>query len=204
MGRPSRKTFFQLCLLMLVLNSTAYAGEKTEGAVAYHELESSPYRFAERLATDGASLFVFPEAYTKIGVWAEDRFIFPGSSGDADVLVGGDKIDDKPLQIIQLQLHSNTIRTLKFSQIEAKPRLVLQFKAPPNELGNSSLSSIYIRVYIGKRLLDRLRIATDSEWIRKEYQLSNAQFLKQKLTLTLSMTCDAEESMLMILGYLKN
>ncbi len=204
MGRLSRKTFFQLYLLLLALNSTAYAGERTEGAAAYHELESSPYRFAERLATDGASSFVFPEAYTKIGVWAEDRFVFPGASGDSDVLVGRDKIGDKPIQIIQLQLHENTIRTLKFSQIEAKPRLVLQFKASPNELGSESVTSIYIRVYIGKRLLDRLRIATDSEWIRKEYQLSNAQFLKQKLTLTLSMTCDAEEPILMISGYLKS
>jgi len=187
--------------LMFSFSLSAYASEQS--GATYIELQGSSYKLAEEMATHGASLLIVPEAYTKFGVWTEDRFMFPGSLEGSDVVVAYEKIDDKPIEIIQLQLRSNVTRTLEFSQIKATPTLVLQFKAPPSETNDKAVSSIYIRVYIGKMLLDRLRVSSDAEWVRKEYSLSNAQFLKQKLNLTLSMSCDAEESMLMLFGYFK-
>lgn len=198
----SRFGRISLLWFAFALSSSVYASDQSVSV--YNELESSPYKLVERLPTVGSSALVIPEAYTKPGIWAEDRFIFPGASEDSEVLITGDKIEDKPIEIIQLQLQSNLTRILKFSEIQAKPRLVLQFKAPPQELADKSVRSIYVKLYIGKRLLDRLRLTPDSEWVRKEYALSNAQFLKQKLSLTLNMTSDSDQSMLMLFGYLKN
>jgi len=202
MTRRSIKLLF-LGLALFGLIRLGYAGEQT-AISAYQELEVSSYRLADRLATHGTSSLILPETYTKRGVWAEDRFIFPGAPEGSEVLISGDKIDDKPINTIQLQLKSGLTRTLEFSQVQAKPKLVLQFKNPSKVAGDNSVSSVYIRVYIGSRLLDRLRLTSDGEWVRKEYSLGNAQFLKQKLTLTLSMNCDSDESMLKLFGYLKS
>lgn len=188
--------------MMFSVCSMAYAGSKSISVT--NELKSSPYKLVDRLGIDSKSVLIFPKSYTKMGVWTEDRYIFPGASAEFEVMIAGDKINDKPIDIIKLQLNSSITRILEFSQIQATPRLVLQFKVPAKELNKKDLSSIYIGVYIGKRLVDRLRLSADIGWTRKEYSLGNAQFLKQKLNLTLRVSCDSDDSNLLLFGYLKN
>lgn len=190
-----------ILMLGAFLNAAA-AAEEIQEAQIFEEVEASPYRFSDRLATDAAAYLTSESGYTKRGVWAEDRFIFPGAEEEADILLDTTKLDDKPIEIIELQLHKSSERKLQFEQMTAGKELVLRLKAssPPD---GPEINSVYLTVYLGTKLLDKLRLAPEMDWISRRYTFKSARFLKEKLTLTLKISTEDESAQLSMLGYIK-
>jgi len=197
-------TYIVFGLIVLTMSFIApQAHAAKSGKTMQRIVSSSPYSLVSQIANTGSTELSYPEVYLKRGIWAEDRFIFPGAPEDTEVLIGTALIDDTPIDVIQLQLRTAMLRSLKFSQIPPRKSLILYLRMPPVKQEGQVMVSSYVRVYLGNRLLDRVRITPDADWVRKKYPFESAQFLKQKLELTLKISSDTDAAELMLFGYVE-
>ena len=171
----------------------------------FSENENSAYRFTEHLATDAEVVLMKPKVYSKNGVWAEDRFFFPGTGGDTDLVLSQETIDSKPVEMIQFQSYAVLNRTIRFFQVAPPSRLVFYFRVTRNDkqpVKNSN--AVYVRLFAGRYLVSRLRLSPDDGWVQKSFPLQSVRFLKQNLKITLDVIGDDDVSVLSLFGYTVN
>ncbi len=167
------------------------------------ENENSPYRFAEHLPTDAESSLIKPEVYLKNGVWTEDRFVFPGTTGATDLVLSRESLDGKPVELVKFQTFAGLNRRLRFDKVSPGATLVFYFKVTRSneDVRSKENNSVYVRLYAGRKLVDRLRLSAEDGWTKKIFALHSARFLKQKLHITLEISGDDDASILSLFGY---
>lgn len=206
----TKKSFLSLFLALTLAGSAPvrlFADPQELDPGFFSESENSVYRFAENLPTDASTVLIKPEAYVKNGVWAEDRFLFPGTKGDTDLLLGQELIGGKPVPVIQFQAYGGMDRTLRFERVIPTARLIFYFRVARREKESDrsakgkDVSSVYLSLYAGQKLVDRLRLTVEDGWVKKTFSLSTARFLKKKLKITLDIKGDDDNSVVSLFGY---
>ena len=195
--------------MLLLILAVGYAGSLFAAQELdpgfFSENENSAYRFTEHLATDAEVVLTKPKVYSKNGVWAEDRFFFPGTGSDTDLVLNQETLDGKPVEMMQFQSYAVLSRTLQFFQVPPSAHLVFYVRVTRSDKQPAKNSNtVYLRLFVGKHLITRLRLSSDDGWVHKSFLLQSVRFLKQNLRVTLDVVGDDDAFVVSLFGYAMN
>ena len=147
------------------------------------------YHFSEHLAEAEAS--VLPQGKAAlIGTWQQDRFVFPGLSGDPEIKLKSATYNKGAEEGILFQPADNAVKRLRFKEVPPGSVLVLDYGIEDVSLGVAEASPIFLRIKVGKHELKRLRISHEAGWKKQDIDLGILSFLKRPVPVTFEVFCD--------------
>lgn len=185
-----RWNYSWIILSALLLNTlflkTACASDSPESS----EITRS-FDFAQHLSEAKAVLFEPEQKNYVEGEWTKDHFEFIDMSAEHKIRLEKMSLPDDDRMVIRLALNQNMRKILKFKPVPKGSSLTIYYGAPQNAHSAAIPGYAYIKVWAGNHLLDRIRVASTTEWAQQKFSLPELHYLKGDIAISFDLMGDS-------------
>ena len=132
------------------------------------------------------------------GIWKDKAFLFKDNEA-ATIEVQEQLIGGEIQKGVHIEALANTIRRIRFEGVETGQILVLNYGMADNVFQKDENLTIYLKVWVGKKLLKRIPIFNEKGWKKEEIDLGSVAFLRSPISVTFDLIADDVQNRHLIL-----
>ncbi|HXV27614.1 MAG TPA: hypothetical protein VD913_01475 [bacterium] len=125
-----------------------------------------------------------------VGIWRQDRFVFPGLADYTQIKVSNNSYEGSFRKGIFFHPIQNAVRQLRFRNVTPGSKLVVYYGIDDAGTQFSEGTVVYLKVWLGNKEVKKIRILNEKGWYKEEIGLGVASFLKQGIVVTFEVTSD--------------
>jgi len=148
----------------------------------------STFSFYSHLPEASATLIVEDKGRIE-GQWVENSFQFANYPPSVAVKKADVRIEGSSRKGVRILVADNSGIQLRFPKVKQGSKMTL-FYGVQKKPTLQKVVYFYLQLYIGKKLIRRIRASSEEGWRREEFDLGVLSFLNHEVTMTFFATSD--------------